>query len=107
MIEMVSIAKMIRKHPINYKKEIKCSRILKNVDIILVARKYNNCFQREYYQRVKTMEAFNDHFRGYKSKNLLFPKHSDEGYQLIDILIKFYKFFNQFTMQLATKVTNS
>ena len=43
------------------------------------------------------MEAFNDHFRGYKSKNLLLPKHSDEGYQLIDILIKFYKFFNQFT----------
>lgn len=32
---MVSNAKMIRKHPINYKKEIKCSRILKNVDIIL------------------------------------------------------------------------
>ena len=53
------------------------------------------------------METFNDHFRGYKSKNLLFPKHSDEGYQLIDILIKFYKFFNRFTMQLATKVTNS
>ena len=67
-----------------------------------MATKYNNCFQREYYQRVKTMEAFNDHLRGYKSKNLLLPKHSDEGYQLIDILIKFYKFFNQFTMQLAT-----